>query len=78
MAKDLAIWDTSSFFWTAYFQPGCKKISPDSTKTWPLATILNFGSFFKKSLAHPYVGKNATLKLQKKIDQTIFLRFSSP
>ena len=45
-------------------------------KNWCLllAAILNFGSIFKKSLAHPHVARNVMLKF-KKIDQTNFLSF---
>ena len=35
--------------------------------------ILNFGSIFKKSLAHPNVARNVMLKFKKNIDQTNFL-----
>ena len=39
-----------------------------------MVAILNFGSIFKKSLAHPHVARNVMLKFQKKIKK-YFLRF---
>ena len=30
-----------------------------------MAAILNFGSIFKKSIAHPHVARNVMLKLKK-------------
>ena len=37
--------------------------------------ILNFGSIFKKSLAHPHVARNVMLKIDKKLTRQIeFLR----
>ena len=37
--------------------------------------ILNFGSIFKKSLAHPHVARNVMLKIEKKLTRQIeFLR----
>ena len=41
----------------------------------PLASILNFGRIFKKSLAHPHVARNVMLKFHYKNEQTNFLSF---
>ena len=39
--------------------------------------ILNFGSIFQKSLAHPHVAGNVMLKLEKN-NQTNFFSFCAP
>ena len=39
--------------------------------------ILNLGSIFQKSLAHPHVAGNVMLKF-KKIDQNNFFEFQRP
>ena len=43
-------------------------------KFWsrPVAAILNFGSTFRKSLAHPHVAKNVKLKYQKTLAELTF------
>ena len=40
--------------------------------------ILNFGSIFKKSHAHPHVSRNVMLKFQKKLTKQCFLVFVAP
>ena len=35
--------------------------------------ILNFGSIYQKSLAHPHVAGNVKLKFKKKLTKIIFL-----
>ena len=40
--------------------------------SWPLVAILNVGSIFKKSLAHPNVARNVMLKLKKKLPKQVF------
>ena len=40
--------------------------------------ILNFGSIFKRSLAHPHVAGNVMLKFQKKLNKQFFLVFAPP
>ena len=45
---------------------------------WPPAAILNFGSIFKKSLAHPHVARNMMLKFEKKMTRQILWVFAPP
>ena len=40
--------------------------------------ILNFGSIFKKSLAHPHVARNVMLTFQKQISKLFFKSFFAP